>query len=100
MKALWADRSEIINKVIYKKYKDLVPGIIKKYRDEILARVGNFKIFPETNNLHIVEIMETPLFENKKKCWSPNQYQKALSLRKNEHSKVDLILVELGDAIK
>ena len=32
-------------------------------------------------------------FENRKKCWSPNEYQKALSLRKSEYGKVYLFLV-------
>ena len=41
MKAYWVARSKIINKVNYKKYTDLVPSIIKKYKENDKSRSSN-----------------------------------------------------------
>ena len=100
MRAFWAARSKIINKLNFKKYTDLVPDIIKKYLGKILACVDKFKILPVTNNFHRFDIIESSSFDNGKKCWSSKEYQKASSFKINGSGIVDLILVELGDATK
>ena len=100
MKVQWVARSKIINKVNYKKYKDLVPVIIEKYNGKILARGGNFKVLEGTDQFHRFVIIEFPPLEDGKRCWSSKVYQKASSLRKNGSGFVDLILVEYGDATK
>ena len=53
MKTYWVTRSKIINKVNFKKYKDLFPDIIKKYNGKILARGGNFRILTGTDQFDI-----------------------------------------------
>ena len=100
MKAYWVARSKIINKVNYTKYTDLVPYIIEKYNDKILARGGNFKVLEGNDQFHRFVIIEFPLLENREKCWSSKEYQKASYFRKNGSGLVDLILVEFGDATK
>ena len=100
MKAYWVARSKIINKVNYKKYTDLVPDIIKKYNGKILACVGDFKVLEGTDQFHRFVIIEFPILEDGKKCWSLKDYQKASSFRKNGSGLVDLILVEFGDTTK
>ena len=74
MKAFWAPRSKIIDKLNYKKYTNLVLKIIKKYRAEIVDFTHKFKIFLKTNNLHSFENIEFPIFKNRKKCWTSNEY--------------------------
>jgi len=44
MPACWVARSKISDPVEYKKYTDLVPGIIAKYGGKVLARGGHFQI--------------------------------------------------------
>ena len=100
MKAYWVARSKIINKVNYKKNTDLVPDIIEKYNDKILARGGNFKLLEGTDQFHRFVIIEFPSLDEGERCWSSKEYQKALSFRKNGSEVVDLILVESGDATK
>ncbi len=100
MKAFWVARSKIKNKINYKKYTDLVPDIIEKYKGKILARGGNFKVLEGTDQFHIFVIIEFHSIEDGEKCWSSKEYQKASSFRKNGSGLVDLILVESGDATK
>ena len=44
MPAYWVARSKINDPVEYKKYTDLVPGIIAKFGGKVLARGGRFQI--------------------------------------------------------
>ena len=44
MPAYWVARSVIYDPVEYKKYTDLVPGIIAKFGGKVLARGGKFQI--------------------------------------------------------
>jgi uncharacterized protein (DUF1330 family) len=44
MVAYWVARSKVNNPDQYKKYTDLVPGILQKFGGKILARGGKFKI--------------------------------------------------------
>ena len=100
MKAYWVARSKIINKINYKKYTDLVPDIIEKYNGKILVRGGNFKVLEGTDQFHGLVIIEFPTLEDREKCWSSKEYQKASSFRKNKSGLVNLILFESGDKIK
>ncbi len=44
MPAYWVARSKINDPVEYKKYTDLVPGIIAKHGGKVLARGGKYEI--------------------------------------------------------
>ena len=44
MPAYWVARSKVNDPVEYKKYTDLVPGIIAKFGGKVLARGGRFQI--------------------------------------------------------
>ena len=70
MKAYWVARSKIINKINYKKYTDLVPDIIEKYNNKILARGGNFKVLEGTDQFLRFVFIEFPLLEEGERCWS------------------------------
>ena len=43
MVAYWVARAKVNNPDQYKKYTDLVPGILEKFGGKILARGGKFK---------------------------------------------------------
>lgn len=49
MAAYWISRCKINDPVEYKKYTDLVPGIIKQYGGRVLARGGPFQIMEGTD---------------------------------------------------
>ncbi|HIO50773.1 TPA: DUF1330 domain-containing protein, partial [Candidatus Poribacteria bacterium] len=56
MTAYWVARSKVNNPEGYKRYTDLVPGILKKYGGKALSRGGNYQIMegPEYFNRFIV----------------------------------------------
>ena len=82
MKAYWVARSKIINKINYKKYTDLVPYIIEKYNDKILARGGNFKVLEGNDQFHRFVIIEFPSLEDGKNVGHQNIIKKLHRLEK------------------
>ena len=50
MVAYWVARSKVNNPDQYKKYTDLVPGILQKFGGKLLARGGKFKILEALRN--------------------------------------------------
>jgi len=43
---------QVIDPVEYKKYTDLVPGILAQYGGKVLARGGKFQIMEGTDRFH------------------------------------------------
>ena len=58
MPAYWVARSRIIDPVEYKKYTDLVPGIIARYGGKPLARGGQFQIMEGPDKFHRFIVIE------------------------------------------
>jgi uncharacterized protein (DUF1330 family) len=50
MPAYWVARSKINDPTEYKKYTDLVPGILARYGGKVLARGGRFQIMEGRKN--------------------------------------------------
>jgi uncharacterized protein (DUF1330 family) len=50
--AYWLSRCKVLDPVEYKKYTDLVPGILAKYGGKVLARGGKFQIMEGTDRFH------------------------------------------------
>ena len=62
MPAYWVARSKINDPVEYKKYTDLVPGIIAKYGGKVLARGGKFQIMEGPDKFQRFVVIEFPSF--------------------------------------
>jgi uncharacterized protein (DUF1330 family) len=60
MPAYWVARSKINDPVEYKKYTDLVPGIITKFGGKVLARGGRFQIMEGPDKFHRFIVIEFP----------------------------------------
>ncbi len=69
MPAYWVARSKINDPVEYKKYTDLVPGIIAKYGGKVLARGGKFQIMEGPDKFHRFIVIEFPTFEQGVACF-------------------------------
>ncbi len=63
MPAYWVARSRIIDPVEYKKYTDLVPGIVARHGGKVLARGGKFRIMEGPERFHRFIVIEFPTFE-------------------------------------
>jgi len=98
MPAYWVARSKVIDPVAYKRYTDLVPGIMDKFGGKVMARGGDFKILEGTDKYHRFIVIEFPSLADGEACFNSEEYQSAAANRRSGAGEVDLILVESGDA--
>jgi len=89
MPAYWVARSKINDPIEYKKYTDLVPGIIAKFGGKVLARGGRYQI-----------MIEFPSFEQGVACFTSPEYDRAAAFRRNGAGEVETIIVEGGDSTR
>ncbi len=101
MPAYWVARSKINDPAEYRKYTDLVPGIIAKYGGKVLARGGRFQIMEGPDKFHRFVVIEFPTFEQGVACFKSDEYNKAAAFRRaNGAGEVETIMVDGGDATK
>jgi uncharacterized protein (DUF1330 family) len=98
MPAYWVARARIDDPVEYKKYTDLVPGIIQRYGGKTLARGGRFQIMEGPDTFHRFVVIEFPTLEQAVACFESPEYQAASSFRRNGGGIVENVIVEGGDA--
>jgi uncharacterized protein (DUF1330 family) len=98
MPAYWVARSRITDPVEYKKYTDLVPGIIAKFGGKVLARGGRFQIMEGPDKFHRFVVIEFPTFEQGVACFKSPEYDAAATFRRNGAGEVETIMVDGGEA--
>jgi uncharacterized protein (DUF1330 family) len=99
MPAYWIARCKINDPVEYKKYTDLVPGIIAKYGGKVLARGGHYRILEGSDRYHRFVVIEFPSLEQAAKCHASPEYQEAAVFRHAPGvGEVEQVVVESGDA--
>jgi len=98
MSAYWCARSKIHDWEQYKRYTDLVPGIIEKYGGKVLARGGRYEILEGPDKFERFVVIEFPTLEDAKRCHGSPEYQAAAAFRKTGAGEVETIVVEGGDA--
>lgn len=97
--AYWLARCKINDPVAYKKYSDLVPGIIAKYGGKVLARGGRHRIMEGTDRFHRFVVIEFPSLEQAVACHQSSEYQQAAEFRRlSGVGEVEQVIVEAGDA--
>jgi uncharacterized protein (DUF1330 family) len=94
MPAYWVARSKVNDPVEYKKYTDLVPGIIAKFGGKVLARGGRFQIMEGTDKFHRFIVIEFPTLEQGAACFTSAEYDKAAAFRRSGAGEVETIMVE------
>jgi uncharacterized protein (DUF1330 family) len=98
MPAYWVARSRITDPVEYKKYTDLVPGIIAKFGGKVLARGGRFQIMEGPDKFHRFVVIEFPTFEQGVACFTSAEYDAAAAFRRSGAGEVETIMVDGGEA--
>ena len=96
MPAYWVARSKINYPVEYKKYTDLVPGIIAKYGGKVLARGGRFQIMEGPHKFQRFVVIEFPTFEQGVACFTSKEYDEAAAFRRSGAGEVETIMVDGG----
>ena len=98
MPAYWVARSRITDPVEYKKYTDLVPGIIARFGGKVLARGGRYQILEGPEKFQRFVVIEFPSLEQAVACQRSPEYQEAAAFRRGGAGEVELVIVEGGDA--
>jgi uncharacterized protein (DUF1330 family) len=100
MPAYWVARSKINDPVEYKKYTDLVPGIIAKFGGKVMARGGRHQIMEGPDKFHRFVVIEFPTFEAGVACFKSDEYNAAATFRRSGAGEVETIMVDAGDATR
>lgn len=101
MPAYWIARCKINDPVEYKKYTDLVPGIIRQHGGKVLARGGRFEVMEGTDKYHRFVVIEFPTLEDAVRCHRSPEYQGAAAYRRAPGvGEVEQVIVESGDATR
>lgn len=98
MAAYWIARSCIHDPVEYKKYTDLVPGIINQHGGKVLARGGNYQIMEGPEDFHRFVVIEFPTFAAGVACFESPEYVRAAAFRRGGAGVVENVIVESGEA--
>ncbi len=95
MVAYWVARSKVNNPDQYKKYADLVPGILEKFGAKFLARGGKFEILEGPEKFERFIVIEFPSFEKAVGCHDSPEYREAAAHRKkNGAGELEIVIVE------
>jgi uncharacterized protein (DUF1330 family) len=100
MPAYWVARSKINDPVEYKKYTDLVPGIIAKFGGKVLARGGRYQMMEGPAKFQRFVVIEFPTFEQGVACFTSPEYDHAAAFRRNGAGEVETVIVEGGDSTR
>jgi len=100
MPAYWVARAKINDPAEYKKYTDLVPGLLAKYGAKVLARGGRFEIMEGPDKFHRFVVVEFPTFEQAVACFKSPEYDAAAAFRRSGAGEVETIIVDGGDATR
>ena len=85
---------KINDPVEYKKYTDLVPGIIAKFGGKVLARGGRFQIMEGPDKFQRFIVIEFPTLEQGVACFTSPEYDRAAAFRRSGAGEVETIMVE------
>jgi uncharacterized protein (DUF1330 family) len=95
MVAYWIARAKVNDPDQYKKYTDLVPGILEKFGGQILARGGKFKILEGPEKFHRFVVIAFPSLAQAVACHEAPEYlQAAAHRRKDGTSELEIVIVE------
>ena len=100
MPAYWVARSRIHDPVEYKKYTDLVPGIIQKHGGKVLARGGQYQIMEGPEDFHRFVVIEFPTLQAGVACFESPEYVAAAAFRRAGAGVVENFIVEGGEATR
>ena len=100
MPAYWIARSRIHDPVEYKKYTDLVPGIIQKHGGKVLARGGQYQIMEGPEDFHRFVVIEFPTLQAGVACFESPEYVAAAAFRRAGAGVVENVIVEGGEATR
>jgi len=101
MPAYWIARAKINDPAAYKRYTDLVPGIIAKHGGKVMARGGRFQIMEGPQKFGRFVLIEFPSFAAGVGCFQSPEYDAAARHRReNGAGEVETIMLDAGEFTK
>ena len=97
MAAYWLARSRITDPIEYKKYTDLVPGILARHGGTVLARGGKYQIMEGPQDFHRFVVIEFPTHAQAVACFESPEYEAAAAFRRAGAGVVENVIVEGGE---
>jgi uncharacterized protein (DUF1330 family) len=95
MAAYWVAHSTVNHPDQYRKYAELVPGILQKFGGRFLARGGKFKILEGSEKFQRFIVIEFPSFENAVAGHQSPEYLEAAAHRREDGvSELEIVIVE------
>ncbi|WP_028601255.1 DUF1330 domain-containing protein [Ottowia thiooxydans] len=94
MSAYWISRCIVRDPVQYKRYTDLVPGILAAHGGKVLARGGRYQIMEGPETFHRFVVIEFPSLEAGVRCFESAEYREAASFRRGDAGIVENVIVE------
>jgi len=94
MPAYWLARCKINDPVEYKKYTDLVPGIIATHGGKVLARGGKYETMEGPQKFNRFIVIEFPTMEQGIACFRSKEYDDAAAFRRSGAGEVETVMVE------
>ena len=99
MAGYWIARSKVINPRNYKKYTDLIPGILEKYGGRVLSRGGNYQIMEGPEHFERFVLIEFESMETAVKCFESQEYQEAAGHRRDGSGEVETVIIETTEGM-
>ncbi len=93
MPAYWLARAKITDPVKYKRYTDLVPGILQQYGGRVLARGGAYEVLEGPPEFTRFVVIEFDSLDAARACFHSPEYQAARANRDGACS-FDMVIIE------
>jgi uncharacterized protein (DUF1330 family) len=94
MPAYWIARAHVLDAVEYKKYTDLVPPILAKFKGKVLARGGKYQTMEGPEHFERFIVVEFPTLEDGVACFRSEEYNAAAKFRRGGAGEVQTVVVD------
>ena len=100
MPGYWIARAKINDPVAYKRYTDLVPGILAKHGGKVLSRGAAYETLEGPRTFERFVLLEFESIEAAKRCFQSPEYIAAAAHRRSGAGQNELTIVDAGDGTK
>jgi uncharacterized protein (DUF1330 family) len=97
MPAYWIARARIVDPVAYKRYTDLVPGILATHGGRVLSRGAPFETLEGPAVFERYVLIEFESLDAARRCFNSPEYVAAAAHRRAGAGQNELTIVAAGD---
>lgn len=94
MTAYWLARARVDKPDQYQRYAEQVPGILKRFGGEVLARGGQYEVLEGPSDFARFVVIAFPDLAAAKACFDSAEYQAAAQYRRDGGGVVEITIVD------